>query len=122
MTAENTGAPETKRDDSMAEPSLLTYGFMSIIVTIFAVVVPGDYVLNKVDINDVIGSATSFRAFAISATVVAALASLFRLIAHGDSQKKNLDGFGKQLGLVAAVLAVFAAWLLFVIDTAKISG
>ncbi|POH62901.1 hypothetical protein C3B59_11210 [Cryobacterium zongtaii] len=62
------------------------------------------------DVGDV---AFRFRALALSATILGALAALVRLWAHGGSV--YLDGFGKMLGLAAALLAVYAGALLLLL-------
>lgn len=59
-----------------------------------------------------------FRGFAVSAAVVGAVAAGVRLRAHPNLKK--LDGFGKMLGLSAALLAAFAAGVLFYGDASKV--
>lgn len=86
----------------------------ALVITALSIAVPGVTVVANID-----DPVLWFKGFALSATVVGAVAGGIRLAAHNGD--KNLDGFGKMLGFSAALLSAFAAGSLFFIDLTQLN-
>ena len=83
-------------------------GWLGVVILAVAIVVP------LIGITADVGDVTfRFRALALSATILGALAALVQLWAPGG--RFYLDGFGKMLGFAAALLAFYAVFMLLLL-------